>query len=69
MDQSDLDDALETAAVRPQEMKNDEGSVKMPSIPDLIQLDKHEANKRATRASNFPLRGTKAKFGGTTGNT
>ena len=69
MDQSELDAALETAASRPQKMSNDEGTVEMPSIQDLIALDNHEANKRAARASAFPLRGTKAKFGGTTGCT
>lgn len=69
MDQDEIDAALETAATRPQEMRTDEGSVKMPSVQDLIALDQHEANKRAARTSAFPLRGTKAKFGGTTGCT
>lgn len=64
MDQIDIDEAIETAATSPQSVTTEAASVSMPSVSDLIELDKHEASKRAV-TSAFPLRGTLARFGGT----
>ena len=55
----DLEDVIESAASKPQSVSSDAGSVTMPNLKDLVEADKHLANKGAASQKHRGLRYTK----------
>jgi len=61
-----VENAITENAIGPKKASGDSGSVEQHSLTDLIEVDKYQLAKAASRRSGWPVRINKIKTGGTT---
>jgi hypothetical protein len=62
--EEDLQARIDAVAAGPAEVQGDSGRVKQQPLPDLLQVDHHEAGKRAAKRRGFGLRFARITPGG-----